>query len=85
MTKDLLQGQDIATIDDKATGESVPQNMGSLTRSQDQLCSVPALVEAVEAFRDGAVQFEVPVDALSEERVDWHRANALALGLCEGK
>jgi len=85
VAQDFLQGQDVSTVHHEATGERVAQNVGGLTSRQDQLCSVQGLVEAVEAFRDGAVQFEVPVDALFEERVDWDRANALALGLCEGK
>lgn len=64
MTKDLLQGQDIAAVDYKVTGERVPQDVGSLTSRQDQLGSVQALVEAIEAVREGAMQLEVPVDLL---------------------
>ena len=84
MTKNLLQGQDIAAVDDKVASERMPQNVGSLTSRQNQRGSVQGLVEAVEAVRELAVQLEVPVDLLFQERIDWDRTNALAFGVHEG-
>lgn len=65
-----MQGQDVAAVDYKVTGERVSQDVGSLTSRQNQLCSVQGLVETVEAIREDAMQLEVPMDLLFQERVD---------------
>lgn len=84
MAQDFLQGQDVSTVHHEATSKRMPQNVGGLTSRQNQIGSVQGLVEAVEAVREGAVQLEVPVYLLFQERVDGDRANTLALGVHEG-